>query len=157
MGIERWEIKILSPAKEQMREIKDRRIQASLATTLRRLEYAPDQQGKPLMDELVGYHSVRAVSQRYRIIYHLRADLHIVFIIGMGIRKEGDKKDIYAQAKKVLRRGLFNLNIEIENIINAREEVSPPTVIPIESATGILPDEEHIPASPHNVSDLENL
>lgn len=122
MGMKRWKVKILSPAKEQMRAIKDRRIQEKLAVALRRLEYAPDQQGKQLDNELADYHSVRAVSQRYRIIYHLDRDLGIVFVIGMGIRKEGDKKDIYAQTKKVLRRGLFNLNVEIEKIINDQEK-----------------------------------
>jgi len=122
MGIKYWKVKILSPAKEQMGAIKDRRIQERLTTALRRLEHAPDQQEKQLDDELADYHSVRAVSQRCRIIYHLNSDLGIVFVIGMGIRKEGDKKDVYAQTKKVLRRGLFNLNVEIEKIINTQEE-----------------------------------
>ena len=122
MGMKRWEVRILSPAKEQMKAIKDRRVQERLASALHRLEYVPDQQGKQLDDELADYRSVRAVSQRYRIIYYLHKDLCIVFVIGMGIRKEGDKKDIYTQTKRFLRRGLFDLNVEIEKIIDSQEE-----------------------------------
>jgi len=122
MGIKRWEVKILSQAKGQMKAIKDQRIQERLVSALRRLEYAPDQQGKQLSDELADYYSVRAVSQRYRILYYLHQDSGIVFVIGVGIRKEGDKNDVYTQTKKFLRRGLFNLNVEIEKIIDSQEE-----------------------------------
>jgi mRNA interferase RelE/StbE len=130
-----WEIKILSHAKAQMREIKDRRIQEKLVIALRRLEYAPEQQGKRLGEELVDYYSVRAVSQRYRIIYHVREDVNFIFVFSIGIRREGDKNDIYTQTKKFLRQGLFHLNIEIENILDAHKENLPLTVTPIELAS----------------------
>jgi mRNA interferase RelE/StbE len=110
-----------------MREIKDRRIQEILVVVLQRLEYAPDQQGKKLNEELIEYRSVRAVSQRYRIIYHISDDLGVVFIANMGIRKEGDKKDVYVQTKKLLRQGTINLNIEIENVVNERKKSSEDT------------------------------
>lgn len=127
MGMNHWKVKILSPAKEHMKGIKDRRIQERLASALRRLEDAPAQQGKLLSGELADYHSVRAVSQRYRIIYYLHQDSGIVFVVGVGIRKEGDKNDVYTQTKKLLRRGLFNLNVEIEKIIDSKEETSSPS------------------------------
>jgi mRNA interferase RelE/StbE len=134
MGMKRWEVRVLSLAKKQMGEIKDRRIQERLAIALRRLEYAPDQQGKQLADELVEYRGIRAVSQRYRIIYHLRDDVNIVFIVGIGIRKDGDKKDIYTQIKRLLRQGIFNLNIEIEDIVNERQENALSSAIPFVSS-----------------------
>jgi mRNA interferase RelE/StbE len=127
MDIKRWVVKVISPAKRAMREIKDRRIQEILVVVLQRLEYAPDQQGKKLNEELIEYRSVRAVSQRYRIIYHISDDLGVVFIANMGIRKEGDKKDVYVQTKKLLRQGTINLNIEIENVVNERKKSSEDT------------------------------
>lgn len=133
MGMKRWEVVILSYAKAQMREIKDRRIQNKIIVALRRLAYSPEQQGKQLAEELVEWYSVRAVNQHYRILYHLKEDIGIIFVLSIGMRKEGDKNDIYMQTKKYLRQGLFNLDIEIENIINATCEESV-SAIPTEPA-----------------------
>lgn len=155
MEIKRWVVKILSPAKKQMRDIKDRRIQEKLLLALAKLEHTPGQQGKMLDEELVEYHSARAVSQRYRIIYHISFDLGVVFVISMGIRKEGDKKDVYAQTKKLLRQGAIDLPTEIQNVLNTRKEealllatLAEPTVSP----EPIEPS----PATSKNPVDLED-
>ena len=55
--------------------------------------------------ELMGYRSIRAVGQRYRIIYRL----DVVFVVALGIRKEGDKANVYELAKKMLRLGLLDI------------------------------------------------
>lgn len=87
--------------------VADRRVREKIAEKIDALAHDPEKQGKPLTGELAGYRSVRAVGQRYRIIYRIKNDLLIVLVIGAGLRKEGDKKDIYALAKKLIRLGLF--------------------------------------------------
>jgi len=51
---------------------------------------------------------VRAVSQRYRILYKVKAERVIVVVVALGIRKEGDKRDIYRLAKRLMRLGLLD-------------------------------------------------
>jgi len=100
-----WEVRLTLKAEMQVAAIKDRRVQERLRSSLRRLEYEPELQGKPLADELVGYRSVRAVGQRYRIIYKVEDQRVLVLIVALGMHKEGDKKDIYELAKKLKRLG----------------------------------------------------
>jgi mRNA interferase RelE/StbE len=103
-----WEVRLTLKAEMQVAAIKDRRVQERLRSSLRRLEYEPGLQGKPLADELVGYRSVRAVGQRYRIIYKVEDQRVLVLIVALGMRKEGDKKDIYELAKKLKQLGLLD-------------------------------------------------
>jgi mRNA interferase RelE/StbE len=96
-------------AEQQLKLISDRRLQAALRTRLKRLQNEPEKQGKPLTDELAGYRSIRAAGQRYRIIYKIEEERVLVLVVMVGIRKEGDKKDAYAQAIKLARLGLLEL------------------------------------------------
>ena len=105
-----WKVVILPAAKKHLATIRDRRIQEGLKTSLRRLEYEPDKQGKPLSNELAGYRSIRAVGQRYRILYKLEEEQVIVAVVALGIRKAGDKKDMYELAKKLARLGLLDID-----------------------------------------------
>jgi len=52
---------------------------------------------------------VRAVGQRYRIIYRVEDERVTVLVVALGIRKQGDKKDVYELAKKLLRSDLLDL------------------------------------------------
>ena len=106
--MKRWDVIVIPIAEKQLATIKDKRIQEGLRTSLRRLEYEPEKQGKAMHDELTGYRSVRAIGQRYRIIYKLEEERVIVSVVTLGIRKEGDKKDVYALAKKLARLGLLD-------------------------------------------------
>ena len=108
MGMKLWTVIVIPIAEKQLATFKDKRIQEGLRTSLRRLEYEPEKQGKALHDELEGYRSIRAVGQRYRIIYKVDDDTVIVYVVTLGIRKEGDKKDVYALAKKLARLGLLD-------------------------------------------------
>lgn len=69
----------------------------------------PESLGKPLRDELQGMY--RLSFGRYRIIYRVIADergearLIIVEVVFVGIRKHGDKRDVYRLAQKLARRG----------------------------------------------------
>jgi len=83
-------------------EIKDKRHQQTLSDRIEKLKTEPEKQGKSLVDELKGYRSIRAVGQRYRIIYKVERERVVVLVVGMGIRKEGDKGDIYALMEKLL-------------------------------------------------------
>ena len=105
----RWNIKLTMPALRQFAAIKDTRIKEQISRKINTLADNPEQQGKPLSNELAGYDSVRVVAQRYRILYRLETDQIIVMVVAMGIRKDGDKKDVYALAKKMARLGLLDL------------------------------------------------
>lgn len=50
---------------------------------------------------------------KYRIIYKIDKKTVIVYVLAAGIRKEGDKKDIYKIAKKLLSAGLLDLDPDI--------------------------------------------
>ena len=84
-------------------EISDRRVREKIRDRIDDLEEEPEKQGKPLTGDLTGYRSLRAVGQRYRIIYQVERNKVLVFVIALGIRKEGSKADIYELAKKLLR------------------------------------------------------
>jgi mRNA interferase RelE/StbE len=68
----------------------------------------PDKQSKKLVKDLSGFRSVHAAG-RYRIIYKIDKKTVIIYVLAAGIRKEGDKKDIYKIAKKLLNAGLLDL------------------------------------------------
>ena len=107
--MKRWTVSIMPIVEQQLTLISDRRLRESLRVRLKRLEVEPEKQGKPLHEELTGYRSVRAAGQRYRIIYRIEEDRVLVLVVMIGIRKEGDKNDAYAQAIKLARLGLLGL------------------------------------------------
>jgi mRNA interferase RelE/StbE len=88
-------------------KVQDRRIRAKIIEAIDGLAEDPEKKGKPLAGELDGYHSIRAVGQRYRIIYRIDNEKVIVLVVAAGIRREGDRKDIYALAKKLIRARLL--------------------------------------------------
>ena len=87
--------------------IADRRVREKLARTIDSLESDPESRGKPLGDDLAGYRSVRAVGQRYRVIYRVERSTVVVMVVAAGIRKEGSPDDIYRVAAKLVRLGLL--------------------------------------------------
>jgi len=62
-----------------------------------------------MREELIGYRSIRTIGQRYRIIYKVDGEKVTVLVVTVGIRKEGDKKDAYELAKRLMRKGLLDL------------------------------------------------
>jgi mRNA interferase RelE/StbE len=87
--------------------IQDRRVREKIRDRIDGLAVEPEKQGKPLTGELAGYRSLRAVGQRYRIIYRAKEDEILVLVVALGIRKEGSKRDIYSLARKLLRLRLL--------------------------------------------------
>ena len=64
-----YQVILTAQARQLFAEIKDRREQQLLLARLEKLKHEPEKQGKALSEELTGYRSIRAVGQRYRIIY----------------------------------------------------------------------------------------
>jgi mRNA interferase RelE/StbE len=104
-----WIVRLTVPAKKQLAAIGDKRIRESISRRINGLENEPEKQGKLLTDELAGSRSIRAVGQRYRIIYKIEAERVIVLVVTIGIRREKDKKDAYELAKRLARLGLLNV------------------------------------------------
>ena len=94
-----------------IRRIRDKKIQRTILDRIQKLSDEPDKQGKKLVKDLSGFRSVHAAG-RYRIIYKIDKQIVIIYVLAAGMRKEGDKKDIYEIARKLLNAGLLDLEKE---------------------------------------------
>ena len=103
-----WRISITPTAMLMLTGISDRRIREKIVAVIDRLVEEPEKQGKAMLGELAGFRSIRAVGQRYRIIYTLKGDEIVVMVVAVGIRRDKARDDIYNLAKKLLRLGLLN-------------------------------------------------
>lgn len=104
----KWQILLTPTALKLLSDISDRRIREKIGAVIDRLIEDPEKQGKALLGELAEFHSIRAVGQRYRIIYQIRGNEIIVVIVAVGIRRVGAKDDIYNLAKKLFRLRLLS-------------------------------------------------
>ena len=102
-----FHIALTPTAMKLLSEISDKRIREKIGTVIDRLVEDPEKQGKALLGELAGFRSIRAVGQRYRVIYNVTSEEILVVIVAVGIRKDGEKNDIYNLAKKLFRVGLL--------------------------------------------------
>jgi mRNA interferase RelE/StbE len=87
--------------------ISDQRIRRLIIQRADQLAKSPEQQGKPLIGELAGFRSIRAVGHRYRIVVRVERREITVLIVAVGRRRSGDKSDIYELARRLLRQGLL--------------------------------------------------
>ena len=87
--------------------ISDRRIREQVRDRIDGLAHDPELQGKPLKEELTGFRSVRTVGQRYRIIYRVERANVLVLVVLVGLRKAGDRHDVYRLAQKLIRLRLI--------------------------------------------------
>ncbi len=104
----KWQILLTRTALKLLSDISDRRIREKIGAVIDRLTEDPEKQGKALIGELSGCRSIRAVGQRYRIIYQIRGNDIVVVIVAVGIRRDGAKDDIYKLAKKLFRLRLLS-------------------------------------------------
>ncbi|MBE0504857.1 MAG: type II toxin-antitoxin system RelE/ParE family toxin [Desulfuromonadales bacterium] len=104
----KWQILLTPTALKLLSDISDRRIREKIGVVIDRLTEEPEKQGKALLGELAGFRSIRAVGQRYRIIYQIRDNDVVVVIFAVGIRRDGAKDDIYNLAKKLFRLRLLS-------------------------------------------------
>jgi len=103
-----YKIIIAPTALKMLKAITDRRVRDLIVKRIDDLTEEPEKQGKPLIAELAGYRSLRAAGQRYRIVYRVVNDRIMVYIVAVGIRKEGSSTDIYNLARKLIRLKLFS-------------------------------------------------
>ena len=94
-------------ARLMLHAVTDRRIRNLISRRIDGLTKEPVKQGKALVAKLTGFRSLRAA--RYRVLYKVEKER--VIIVAVGIRREGDTKDIYARAKKLLRLKLIEIPI----------------------------------------------
>lgn len=107
MSAPAYTVKWTATAIKMVGTIPDRRIRGQIVARVGELAKAPEALGKPLMGELTGYRVVRAVGQRYRIIYRVERQLVTVMVVAVGRRKEEDRQDIYELARRLLRQRLL--------------------------------------------------
>lgn len=105
--INEYEVMLTEQARQLLTKIKDIREQKLLLKRLEKLKREPDKQGKALSKELFGYRSLRAVGQRYRIVYRIEQDKVVVVVVGIGRRKEGDQQDVYQVTKALLENQIL--------------------------------------------------
>jgi mRNA interferase RelE/StbE len=103
----KYRILITDTCLRLIEKIPDKKIQRSILDRIQKLSDEPEKQGKKLVKDLAGFRSVHAAG-RYRIIYKIEKRTVIIYLLAAGIRKEGDKKDIYKIAKKLLDAGLMD-------------------------------------------------
>lgn len=98
-----YKVVIQPVALEMMLRITDRRTREKIFQRIEELSQEPEKRGKALTDELLGFWSLRAAAQRYRIIYRIENQRVEVIVIAVGLRKAGDRRDAYEIAKRLVR------------------------------------------------------
>lgn len=101
-----YTIRIAEAAVKMLADIQDRRIRGVLSKRIDNLANEPENQGSSLSGILTGYRSVRAVGQRYRIVYRID-DGALVIVGALGIRRDGDRHDVYAIAQRLAIGGFL--------------------------------------------------
>jgi len=102
-----YRIEITPTALETLESVADRRTRSAIVRRIDSLVEEPEKLGKPLRGWLTGFMSTRAAGQRYRVVYRVESDRKRVLVYMVGIRKEGSKRDVYALAEHLVRRGLI--------------------------------------------------
>lgn len=101
-----YSIKLTKIAAENIQKI-EKKSRKKIINKISQLKDEPLLLGKALQGPLKEYRSVRAAGQRYRIIYQVLENEIIVIVVAVGIRKAGDKKDIYELMKKYIKVGFI--------------------------------------------------
>src|SRR5438445_13268327 len=91
-------IKWTETALKHAEAIPDQRLRRLISQRVDQLAESPEQQGKPLVGELAGFRSVRAVGQRYRIVYRVERREVVVVIVAVSRRKARDRNDMQTPA-----------------------------------------------------------
>jgi mRNA interferase RelE/StbE len=103
----KYRVEITKPAFKHLKAIKDLQVRKKLLDRIEQLEVDPEQQGKALKDDLSGLRSVRAVNQRYRIVFQVLDERVTVFVVAVGMRRQGDRSDIYRIASQLMQSGFM--------------------------------------------------
>lgn len=102
-----YQIEITPTALEALEAVTDRRTRSAIVRRIDALAEEPEKQGKPLRGWLAGFMSTRAAGQRYRVVYRVESEEKRVLVYVVGMRREGSRRDVYALAEHLVRRGLI--------------------------------------------------
>jgi mRNA interferase RelE/StbE len=102
-----YKVQITDVCLSLIERIPDKKNQSKIIDRIDTLRSDPEKKGKILVQKLAGFRSMHAAG-RYRVVYRIDEDSNTVWVLAAGIRKEGDQKDIYKIAKKLLKLGLLN-------------------------------------------------
>lgn len=111
-----YRVVLTEEAERLLTKVRDTRELKLLVARIEKLADNPEQQGKALRGDLVEYRSIRAVGQRYRIIYRVEEKAVLVIVTALSRRKEGDRKDVYQLAQKLIQA------FQIEQFIDETDE-----------------------------------
>ena len=102
-----YQIEITPTGLEALEAITDRRTRSAIVRRIDALVEEPEKQGKPLRGWLAGFLSVRAAGQRYRVVYRVEDAKKRVLVYMVGLRREGNRRDVYALAEHLVHRGFI--------------------------------------------------
>ena len=100
-----YKIKLTELVTQMIKSV-DATARSQIIRKIEQLKVEPALMGKPLLGPLKGFRTVRAAGQRYRIVYRVEDTQVVVIVVAVGIRKAGDKKDIYELMKKLVNTGI---------------------------------------------------
>ncbi|MBW1735703.1 MAG: type II toxin-antitoxin system RelE/ParE family toxin [Deltaproteobacteria bacterium] len=103
----KFRVQITETCLSLLEKISDKKIRESILTKIESLKNDPHRQGKALLGNLQGFRSIRTAG-RYRVVYSVNLDSRVVVAMVVGMRKEGDRKDIYEVARKLLKARLLD-------------------------------------------------
>ncbi|MBI2345470.1 MAG: type II toxin-antitoxin system RelE/ParE family toxin [Deltaproteobacteria bacterium] len=95
---------VLTPTAIRLLKGLDHAVFLILQQAIRKLCDAPEL-GKPLAGDLKGLSTWKV--SRYRIVYVWQKERDRIVIVGAGLRKEGDRRDIYAILQRLHRHGVL--------------------------------------------------
>ena len=102
-----YRVTISPAALDMLRGINDRRVRRQIVDRIDGLSTDPEKQGKALLGELAGCRSLRAAGRRYRVVYRVEGQEVRVVVVAVGIRRQADRRDVYALARRLVRLGLL--------------------------------------------------
>lgn len=96
---------VVTPEGEKLLKALDPAVFQIIEKTVSKLKNSPEL-GKPLTGDLMGLLSWKV--SRYRVVYSLDEKKRTLVIVGAGLRKEGDKKDVYRLLRRLKEKGLLD-------------------------------------------------
>jgi mRNA interferase RelE/StbE len=102
-----YQVDITPAALEALEAVADRQTRGAIVRRIDAMTEEPKKLGKPLRGWLTGFLSLRTAGQRYRVIYKVDDGKKRILVYLVGIRKEGKRRDVYALAERLVKRGLI--------------------------------------------------